>query len=220
VVRWTGIGIGILTAGTVLVAAPSTSPRHTAFQPVISRQLVSQNPPVKASTTTVTVKKDTVIGIRIDDAVSSETVRVEDRINAKVSRNVIADGVTAIPAGTRVEGTVVLVERPTPASPRGKIGIRFTSLVRPDNSRVQISTDTIYREADPNAGNGVSYDVNAFSAVLAAGRAAPARSSSASPTSSATPIPPGLREVQLPAGSLLTVHLTSPLSITVSRDPQ
>ena len=113
------------------------------------------------------LKKDTVIGIRIDQAISSETAHADDKISAKVSRDVIVDGTTAIPAGMRLEGTVVTVERPTASNPRGKLDIQFTSLVRADNSRVAIVTETISREArDPNAAGTGSFDVNAFSAVV------------------------------------------------------
>jgi hypothetical protein len=79
-------------------------------------------PPVPAVETTrleqeyedLTVEKHSVIGIRLDSAVSTRTARVEDRVTAIVSRDVTVNGRTAIPSGARLEGTVTLVERGWP----------------------------------------------------------------------------------------------------------
>ena len=62
--------------------------------------------PPKPTFEEVTVKEDAVIGIRLENAVSSETAKVEDRVTARVSRDVTVEGRTAIPAGALLEGTV------------------------------------------------------------------------------------------------------------------
>ena len=213
-----------IASATPATIAAATEPVSAAS---VSAQ-TPQTPPAKKGPVTLTLKKDSVIGIRLDDAISSETARVDQKITAKVSRDVIVDGTTAIPAGAKLEGSVVQVERPTPANPRGKIGIRFTALIRPDNTRLAIATDTISREAtDSSAGSGTALDSNAFSAVLGTGtsRTPPAQprrsgSPSPSPTSTSAPTSTRPRDVRLLAGALLTVHLTSPLSITIDRNPE
>jgi hypothetical protein len=168
----------------------------------------------------VVVKKDTVIGIRIDQPISTASAHVDDKITAKVTRDVIVDGTTAIPAGTRVEGAVTTVERPSASNPHGKLGVRFASIVRADNTRVAIATDTIFREANDSttAPSGASFDVNALTAVVSGSRSTPppvSRSGASAASSSPRP-----RDAQLPAGATMTLHLTSALSITVDRDPQ
>ena len=216
--RWKSLSIvvtaaGLIGAGAVpLASAPpfQTPPPATAAAPA---KVPSKE---KTGPVRLTLKKDTVIGIRLDQEVSSETARVDDKISAKVSRDVIVDGTTAIPAGARLEGTIVLVERPTQTNPLGKLGVRFTALVRPDNSRVVLLTDTISREAtDPS---GAPLNTNAFSTVVGgtARVPPPGRSGSGSPT----PTPPQLRDVRLLAGTPLTVHLTAPVSITIARAPE
>ena len=52
-----------------------------------------------------------VIGLQLETTVSSERARVEDRVEARVSRDVMAAGRLAIPAGARVIGTVIEVDR-------------------------------------------------------------------------------------------------------------
>jgi len=215
--RWKGLSVVVAAAGLIGMGAVSLASAPTRQTP----------PPATVAApakTRLTIKKDTVIGIRLDQEVSSETARVEDRISAKVSRDVIVDGTTAIPAGARLEGMIVRVERPTPANPRGKLAIRFTSLLRPDNSRVALSTDVISREAaDPAA--GTLLDTNAFSTVAGGGARIPppgrSGSVSGSPTPTPTPTPtPRLRDVRLLAGTPLTVHLTAPISVTIDRDSE
>jgi hypothetical protein len=205
-------------ASAASAASGSVEPVNS---PIVIAPATQAPPPVPSSRTapvTVLLKKDTVIGIRIDQPISTDASHVDDKISAKVSRDVVVDGTTAIPAGTRVEGVITRVERPTAANPRGKLGIQFTTIVRADNTRVTIATDTIYREAsDASSTSGASYDANAFSALVSGGRSfvPPSGSGRSAATSQSRP-----HDAQLPAGAPLTLHLTSSLSITVDRDPQ
>ena len=230
------------TTSVATIAAPAASVEPIVSPPTVIAAATQPAAPAASKSTPVTViiKKDTVIGIRIDQSISTEWAHVDDKISARVSRDVVVDGTTAIPAGTRVEGVVKVIERPTLANPRGKLGIRFSSIVRPDNTRVAIATDTIFREAsEPTEPSGASLDVNAFTAVVSGNRAAAplqGRSGAASQstpstlvgstgpsTSTASTRSSGSarpREAQLLAGTPLTLHLTSALSVTVNRDPQ
>jgi hypothetical protein len=165
----------------------------------------------------VTVKKDAVIGIRLDQAITTETARVDDKVTARVARDVVADGRTAIPAGTRFEGLVTLVERGAHGRDRGKLGIRFNLLVLPDNSSVSIHTDAIFRDGDaigePSAAMGASAALGAL--LSSSGRQAAPNPISAAPALTTI----RRNEAMIPAGSLLTVKLTAPLSVVIERDP-
>ena len=46
-----------------------------------------------------------VIGLQLETSLSSERARVEDRVEARVTRDVLAAGRVAIPAGARVIGS-------------------------------------------------------------------------------------------------------------------
>ena len=207
-----------------LVASPAPTPTPTptptveqnlSASPVAVVPLAAPAAPKADSTQTIVVKKDAVIGIRLDQAILGDTARVDDKITAKVSRDVIVDGVTAIPAGTRLEGVITQIDRSAPGN-RGKIGLRFRTLVQADNTRVPLQTDVIFREGDPiieptpalNATSGFGAVVTDRTQMglrnQAAGRGAPA--------------PVRYRDARLPEGSLLTVQLTAPLSLTVHRE--
>ena len=95
----------------------------------------------------LTVTENSVIGIHLDSTVSSDTAKVEDKVTARVSRDVVVSGRTAIPAGSKLKGNVTLVERGGKFKDKARLGIRFTTLVLPDNTRQTIQTDALFREA-------------------------------------------------------------------------
>lgn len=94
------------------------------------------------------VQPDSVIGLQLRGGVSSGDARVEDRVEARVVRDVRVGGRVAIAAGARALGSVTLVERGGRFKERARLGIRFHTLVLADGSQLPISTDTIYRYGD------------------------------------------------------------------------
>ena len=71
-----------------------------------SAEPVAPPPPPPPQYLEVTVPADSVIGLQIETALSSETAHVEDRVDARVTRDVMRRGRVAIPAGSRVLGSV------------------------------------------------------------------------------------------------------------------
>ena len=100
-------------------------------------------PPYAPQFEALTVKEDSVMGIRLDSTVTSETARVEDKVSARVTRDLTVDGRTAIPSGARLEGVVSVVERGGKFKDRSRLGIKFQSLLLPDGTRMPIQTETI-----------------------------------------------------------------------------
>ena len=64
----------------------------------------------------------------------------------------MADGRVAIPAGAQAIGSVTLVERGGKIKERARLGVRFHTLVLADGTELPISTEAIYREGEPPAG--------------------------------------------------------------------
>src|SRR5262249_51993483 len=73
----------------------------------------------------VVVPASAVIGLQVERSLSTETARVEDRVEARVTRDVMADGHRAIPAGSRMLGSVTLVERGGKVKDAARLGVRF-----------------------------------------------------------------------------------------------
>jgi hypothetical protein len=98
------------------------------------------------------VRADSVLGIQIDQSLSSATAKLEDRVSASVSRDLIVDGRTVLPRGTRLEGTVSLVQPGSKFKGRARLGIRFHTIVLGDGMRVPIQTETLYRDGESATG--------------------------------------------------------------------
>jgi hypothetical protein len=73
--------------------------------------------------------RGTQVHVRLDEAVSSRTARVEDRVDARVELPVRdGSGRVVIPAGSRVWGTVADVDRAQRPARGGEIALRFDSV--------------------------------------------------------------------------------------------
>ena len=89
----------------------------------------------------VVVPASAVIGLQVDRTLSSETARLEDRVYARVTRDVVAGGRRAIPAGSRMQGSVILVERGGKMKDQARLGVRFHTLLLSDGTRCAAHRD-------------------------------------------------------------------------------
>ena len=210
------------------VAAPPTPvpvaaepPRYVPDPPLPGAAEVMEQQRVQFEE--LTVEKHSVIGIRLDEAISTRTARVEDRVSATVSRDVTVAGRIAIPAGVRLEGNVVLVERGGKFRDRPRLGLRFDRMILTDGTRVSLKTDTIYREgdspsADATAKVGTGAVAGAILGGLLGGKKGAAIGTAAGAAGGAATVMRGDgNESSLPAGAPLTVRLTEDVTVTIQR---
>ena len=171
----------------------------------------------------VTVAENSVVGIRFESPVSSETSRVEEQVTARVTRDVLVDGRTAIPAGATLEGGVTLVQLGGSFKERARIGVRFTTMVLPDRTRVPIQTETIIREGDAPGGEattkiGASAAVGAVLGAIIGGKKGAAIGGTAGAAGgTAVVVAGGPNAATVAAVTPLTVRLTAPVSVPVPR---
>jgi hypothetical protein len=167
------------------------------------------------------VPADSVIGLQIETATSSERAKVEDRIEARVTRDVKVGDKVVVPAGARAIGVVTLVERGGKFKERARLGIRFNSLVLADGTEMRISTETIYRDGAPpgnqsaaKIGGGAA--VGAILGAIIGGSKGAAIGGAAGAGAGTTAVMTGDRNAAtLPAGTPMTVRLNAPLTVTV-----
>lgn len=173
----------------------------------------------------LTVRADSVIGIRLDAAVSSETARVEDRVTARVTRDVSVDGRVAVPSGSMLEGIVTNVQRGGRFKERARLGVRFTSVVLADNQRVPIQTETIYRVGDAPTGEatakiGGAAVVGAILGSVIGGKKGAAIGTTAGAAGGTAAVMAGdVNNAVIAAGAPLTVRLTAPATVPVEHQP-
>jgi hypothetical protein len=169
------------------------------------------------------VSAQSVIGLQMESAVSSETARLEDEVVARVTRDVKVGDRVAIPSGARAQGSVTLVERGGRVRDRARLGVRFTSIVLADGTRVPIHTEMVLREGDsPGRESAAKIGGGAIGGAIIGGILGGAKGAAIGSTVGAgagtTAVMAGGRNAAtLPAGSPLTVRLEEPATITVER---
>jgi hypothetical protein len=169
------------------------------------------------------VSADSVIGLQVETALTSEKARVEDEVVARVTRDVRVGDRVAIPAGAKAEGEVTLVERGGRLRDRARLGIRFTSIVLADGTRVPIDTDTIYREGDSPSGEstakigGGAIGGAIIGGILGGAKGAILGGTAGAGAGSAAVLAGGRNPATLPAGTPVTVRIQKPATVTIEK---
>jgi hypothetical protein len=169
------------------------------------------------------VSADSVVGLQLESSVSSERARVEDEVLARVTRDVRVGDRVAIPAGSRAEGEVTLVERGGRLKERARLGVRFTSIVLADGTRLPIQTETILREGDA-PGNESAAKIGGgaiggaiIGGILGGSKGAAIGGAVGAGAGSGAVLAGGRNPATLSAGSPVTVRLDEPVTVTVER---
>jgi hypothetical protein len=169
------------------------------------------------------IAADSVIGIQIETAVSTHTARLEDTVEAQVTRDVQVGARVAISSGTRMRGSVVLVEPGGRLRSASRLGVRFHTLVMDDGAEVALSTETIYREGKAPGGDSVAKIGGAavagsiLGAIFGGERGAAIGGSIGAAGGTAAALNGEAEPASLPPGSRLTVRLSRPAFVTVPR---
>jgi hypothetical protein len=204
-------------------AAPSTVESTPATlrpdERTAQEQVRPIDPPQRAFEELV-VSADSVIGLQTENRVSSETARVEDRIEARVTRDVKVGDRVAIAAGARALGSVMQVERGGKFKERARLGVRFHTLVLADGTRIPISTETIYRDGDA-PGNSSSSKVGAaavggaiLGAILGGSKGAAIGAGVGAGAGTAAVVSGDRNAATLAAGTSMTVRILQPITVT------
>jgi len=205
---------------SVAASAVATPPVEFETEPVRAPEPVEAPEPRDEE---VVLPSTSVIGLQVDSPVSSERARVEDRVDARVTRNVSSSGRLAIPAGSRVIGSVTFVERGGKVKERARLGVRFHTLVLADGREIPLRTEAILREGDSPAAEsarkigGAAIGGAILGAIMNGKKGAVMGGAVGAAGGSAAVVKGDRNVATLPAGTIVTVRLTSPATIEVAR---
>ena len=169
------------------------------------------------------VPSSSVIGLQMDTSLSSERARVEDRVEARVTRDVLVDGRVAIPAGSRLIGAVTMVERGGKIKERARLGVRFHTLVLADSLELPIQTESISREGEAPGREssakigGAAVGGAILGAILGGGKGAMIGGATGAAGGTAAVMAGDRNAATLTAGTVLTVRLTEPVTVEVEK---
>jgi type IV secretory pathway VirB10-like protein len=206
-------------APVVVESAPAPRPEEHAVQEPVR----AAEPPARTFAEYV-VSADSVIGLQTETRVSSETARVEDRVEARVTRDVRVGDHVAIPAGARAIGSVMQVERGGKFKEKARLGIRFHTLVLADGTRIPISTETIYREGEGPGTNtsqkvgGAAVGGAILGAILGGGKGMAIGAVAGAGAGSAAVAAGDRNNATLAAGTSMTVRILQPITVTIDKN--
>jgi hypothetical protein len=207
-------------------SAQGNAPMSAAIEPLesttVERRQAAPEPPQKQYQELV-IPADSVVGLQIDSAVSSDRAKVEDVVKARVTRDVKVRDQVAIPAGARAEGSVTLVDKGGRLKDQARLGIRFHTIVLADGTRLPVNTETIYRDGDSPAresaakigGGAVGGAV--LGAIFGGKKGAIIGSTVGAGAGGAAVAASDASTATLPAGSTVTVRMSAPATVTVEK---
>jgi type IV secretory pathway VirB10-like protein len=205
------------------VAAPTTEPR-IATAPTLAPSLPDPEPIAPAPQfEDLVVSADSVIGLEVESSLTSERARVEDEVTARVTRDVKVGDRVAIPAGAQAIGEVTLVERGGRMREKARLGVRFTSIVLADGTRIPLDTETIIREGSSPANEstakigGGAIGGAIIGGILGGAKGAIIGGSAGAGAGTAAVMAGGRNAATLASGSPVTVRLLKPATVTVEK---
>jgi hypothetical protein len=183
-------------------------------------------PPPARRLEELVISADSVIGLQVETAVSSEHARVEDKVEARVIRDVKAGSDVAIPAGSRALGSITVVDKGGKLRERARLGIRFHTIVLEDGTEVPLRTETVYREGtSPSRESaakvgGAAVGGAILGAILGGKKGAVLGGAAGAAGGTAAVMAGDRNPATLPAGTTLTVRLSDPTTVTIERERQ
>ena len=209
----------------VTAPAPQRGTRETPVEatPQLPTSSVPVELPAAEQYEELTVPASSVVGLRVETSVSTERARVEDRVEATVTRDVMADGRVAIPAGARALGSVTLVERGGKVKERARLGVRFHTFVLANGTELPISTEPIYREGDSPSGDsarkigGAAVGGAILGALIGGKKGAIVGGATGAAGGTAVVMAGDRSAATLPSGTVVTIRLAAPAGVEVEK---
>jgi hypothetical protein len=172
----------------------------------------------------VTIPAGTTLRVRVGESLASNTSHVEQPVRGALSRAIVIGGRTVVPAGSAVQGSVTEARQSGRVKGRARLGLRFHTLSSTwSDARYQIRTSSWTRQAPgtkkkdaakvaiPSAGGGI------IGAIAGGGKGAAIGAAAGGGAGTAVVLATRGQEVRLPRGSVVSVRLTRPLTVAISR---
>ncbi len=207
------------SSGSMWETRPAVEPERAP----LSVEPEAPSAPAAPEMVDLVVPADAVLGLQIDRTITSDVARVEDRVEARVTRDVRVGDRVAIPAGSVVQGSVMEVERGGKIKERARLGIRFHTVVLDDGSRLNIWTDAVVRDgASPAQESAAKFGGAAvggaiLGAILGGGKGAVIGGSVGAAGGTAATMAGGRNAAVLPAGTTVSVRVQQPVTVTVEK---
>jgi hypothetical protein len=209
------------TAGSMWETRPSVQPSAPEYR---EPEPPAPPPPPAPEFVDLTVPSDAVLGLQIERTVSSELARVEDRVDARVTRDLRVGDRIAIPAGSTVRGSVSEVDRGGRVKGKARLAIKFHTIVLADGTQLPLKTDPVVREGASPGGEsaakvgGAAIGGAILGAILGGGKGAAIGGAVGAGAGTAAAMTNDRNPATLAAGTTVTVRMQAPITVTVQKE--
>jgi hypothetical protein len=206
-------------AGALLVGACAPAPQSES---VVHASAAPEAKAALPMFTEITLPAGTPIAMVLETAVASDSSAVEDKVRAKLSKPIVIDGTTAVPAGADVTGSVVAVERAGRVKGRASLAIRFHEMTAWETA-YELDTRRIARQAAATKGEdatkiGLGAGAGAVIGAVAGGKKGAAIGGAIGGGAGAGVVMATRgEEVRLGKGAALETTLAAPVAVRVPR---
>lgn len=209
------------SSGSMWETRPSVQPSAPEYK---DPEPPAPPPPPAPEFVDLTVPSDAVLGLQIERTVSSELARVEDKVDARVTRDVRVSDRIAIPAGSTVRGSVTEVDRGGRMKGKARLAIRFHTIVLADGTELAMKTDPVVREGQSPTGEsaakvgGAAIGGAILGAILGGGKGAAIGAATGAAGGTAAAMTNDRNPATLAAGTTVTVRMQAPVTVTVQKN--
>jgi hypothetical protein len=203
------------------IAEPKPADASRAAEPSpAGAGAVSENAAAAPRYREVTIPAGTVLSVRLNTGVGSDTSRPEQRVDGTLARDVRIGGAEVIDAGAALRGIVTNAERSGRVKGRANVSFRFNQLIT-GGETYGIRTQTVTRVAPPTkkrdaATVGIPAAGGAIvGGIIGGGKGAVKGGAIGGAAGTAAVLSTRGKEVRLAPGTTVTVRLASPLTVRV-----
>jgi hypothetical protein len=208
---------------TVTAGTTKKTTRTVPREEIVNVQVPTPEKPVElppvAKFREYIVPDDMPLKLTLDTAVSSETSRVEDAVEAKLAEAILVDGVEVIPAGSVVRGTVASVTAAGKVKGRASLGLHFTTIIVRDE-RLPISARWAAEAASTKKQDATKIGIGAgagalIGGIIGGGKGAAAGAAIGGGAGTAMVLTSEGKPIELAVGASVGTKLTSALEVKV-----
>lgn len=210
------------TARPAPAAAPqAAAPSAEGNAPRDPASAAAARPPEPAppATREITVPVSTPLSVRLETALASDTSTVEAPVRGTLTKPVVVDGTTVIPAGSELSGTVSDVRQSGRVKGRASVTFRFTGAVVRGET-LALATAPVSRVAPVNRKQDVKKGaIGAAAGAVVGGLVGGGKGAALGTAGGATGAVLMTRgeDVKVPAGTIVHTTLQRALAVNVPR---
>jgi hypothetical protein len=168
----------------------------------------------------VIVPAGTILPLQLEDTIGSDTAKVEQPVHARVSRAVLVDERTAIPAGSTVQGVVTEARQAGRVRGRAQLGLRFDTLMLAGTTEHYAIRTTAAARTAPSTKKKDAMEIGGgaaggalIGAIIGGKKGAVIGTAVGGGTGTGVVLSTRGKEVRLPKGAELSVKLLEPITV-------